>query len=470
MHRSPRFLPILPMVFATLLAACGSGEDIQGDITSGLWRGDGGPESFYWELWREGDGYGGVVHTLREGRKESELPVARVTWNPPRLEMEMSATGAVYAGRVDFKEGRIRGGLRYGGGKGPDMELRRVEASQVPGLRARPSGEIYYYSQPSKTDDGWETARCESLGIPVESVESLVRDIIAGEGGVIHSLLLVQGGRLVLEEYFHGFGPGTLHRLASVTKSVSSLLVGQAIDAGRIENVEAPLEDFFEDYPTGSDWRKQNLRQVLTMSMGLDWDENGGPHGTGPQHFQQVFERRIIHEPGTHWAYHSANVNLLAGVIRSATGLHADEFAEQRLFEPLGILDYDWSGRASGGYRLMDGSLHLRPRDMAKLGMLLRDEGRWRGEQVVSERWILESTREQIATDGAESYGYLWWIGELPTHPEATRAVFANGHGSQFIIWFPERDLIAVTTGGNEDNGKHFAIGVLLGKYILPQL
>lgn len=115
----------------------------------------------------------------------------------------------------------------------------------------------------------------------------------------------------------------------------------------------------------------------------------------------------MVHYPGTHWAYHSANVNLLAGVLRQSTGLHADGVAEQYLFGPLGVTDYDWSFMAEAGYRLIDGSLYLRPRNMAKLGMLLSTDGRWQG-----------------------------------------------------------RDLVPVVTGGNEDNGKHFSILEVLARYL----
>jgi CubicO group peptidase (beta-lactamase class C family) len=201
--------------------------------------------------------------------------------------------------------------------------------------------------------------------------------------------------------------------------------------------------------------------------MGLDWDSEGDSHGTGPEFFQQVLDRKVEYDPGTHWAYHSANVNLLAGVIREASGLNADAFAEQYLFAPLGISDYDWSYMATDGYRLMDGSLQLRPRDMAKLGMLLRDEGRWDGKQVVPADWIHQSTSAQISTSGPEKYGYLWWLGELPAAEGPEPVVFANGNGSQFIAWIPGRDLILVVTGGNEDNGRQFAVAGLIGQYIL---
>jgi len=107
---------------------------------------------------------------------------------------------------------------------------------------------------------------------------------------------------------------------------------------------------------------------------------------------------------------------------------------------------------------------------MAKLGLLIRDGGKWQGRQIVSSDWVHKSTSKQISTgDGPEDYGYLWWLGELPTSNGSVRTIFANGHGSQFIMYLPEHDLTIVVTGGNEDNSKHFAIGILIAKYLLSQ-
>ncbi len=400
------------------------------------------------------------MHWVTDGKKQSELPIADVRWSSPELEVRMAVTGVVFRGTAELGEGLIRGRLYYGDEAGPETILRRTDPGRVPGLRARPAGAPdYTYSVPNAAADGWATAECGDHGLPPDVAEELVEAVVAGDAGVIHSLLLVAGGELVVEEYFHGYGRNDLHRLASTTKSVSSLLVGIAIDTGLIDGIDAPLLGFFPDLelPTDERWRSETLHHLLSMSMGLDWGPDEDPHGTGPDFFQQVLDRRVIHEPGTHWAYHSANVNLLAGVIHQASGLHADEFAERYLFGPLGITDYDWSFMEEAGYRLMDGSLALRPRDMAKLGMLLRDEGRWQGTQVISADWIQQSVTPHMSTDGPADYGYLWWVGTFPGPYDGEPVVYANGLGSQFIAYLPERDLVIVVTGGNEDNGKHFA-------------
>ncbi|MCP4574656.1 MAG: serine hydrolase [bacterium] len=454
----------LPAAILVILAAWPAAAAEGDAITSWLWLGRGGPESFYWEVWPDGDGFGGVVHTVRDGKKQTELPVDQVVWEAPDLELHMDTTGVVFRGRLVDDGTRIEGRLHFGGEEGPEFNLERVDPASATVLAARGFDAVpWAYRVPAAKDDGWIVGDAAAHGLPHATVVTLVDRICAGDAGVIHSLLLVAGGELVVEEYFHGYGPADVHRLASVTKSVSSLLTGVAVDRGAITGVEVPVMDFFPDLEPSADhrWRDITLHHLLSMSMGLDWGPDEDPHGTGPAFFGQVLGRRIVHAPGTRWAYHSANVNLLAGVLREATGLHADAFAERHLFTPLGITDYDWSFMATDGYRLMDGSLQLRPRDMAKLGMLVRGEGRWRGEQIVSTDWIRRSVSRQIDTDGPEGYGYLWWLGNLG---EDLPVVLANGHGSQFIGWLPDRDLIIVVTGGNEDNGKHFAIVDLLSR------
>jgi CubicO group peptidase (beta-lactamase class C family) len=164
------------------------------------------------------------------------------------------------------------------------------------------------------------------------------------------------------------------------------------------------------------------------------------------------------------------NVNLLAGVLRQATGEHAEAFAARTLFGPLEITEWNWDYARVDGFNLMDGSLRLRPRDMAKIGVMVMNGGEWEGRRVVGEDWIRRSLTPRLpAGPGGEGYGYLWWSMEVPgPDGNAVQVRFANGWGSQFIILFPELDLTVVTTGGNQENGKHLAIGEVLVRDLLP--
>jgi CubicO group peptidase (beta-lactamase class C family) len=292
-------------------------------------------------------------------------------------------------------------------------------------------------------------------------------------------LLLIQDDRLVLEEYFHGFRSNDLHAIASCTKSVASLLIGIALDQGLIGSVDAPVLDFFPAYRRGAakGWESVRLIHLLTMTAGLGWPENEfmpgrgadpGFSGNGPEGFSRLFAREIAHEPGTQWDYANPDVNLLSGVIYRATGLHADAFAAKHLFTPLGITDFDWTtyGKIEG-YPNLAGSLRLRPRDMAKIGALMLADGRWQGERVLPADWIHASRTPQADTgDEVEDYGYLWWLMNLPG---GKQIIAARGWGSQFIFIDPGHQRVIVTTGGNDTNGKTFAITRVLARYLYPE-
>jgi CubicO group peptidase (beta-lactamase class C family) len=445
------------------------------DITQGAWAGRGGEDTFLFEL--QGtppDSLMGIVHVMNSGKMTSELPITRASYHAPDLEMFIARTNVTYRGRVDVSRGRISGGLSYGGEPGPEMELSWTDLTEIPCFAGLPGDTPYAYRQPADGVDGWQTATPEDVGIDRGAVEALVNAVAQGEGGLIHSLTIVRNGKLVVDEYFHGYTPDDVHRLASTTKSVSSLLVGAAIDRGLISGVDVPIPQLLGEAADAS-WDKATLAHLLTMSMGLDWtpEEANSVHGTGRTFFQRVLNRKVATPPGTRWDYVSANVNLLAGAIYRATGKHADMFAGEVLFSPLGIDTYDWEYAKEGGHNLMDGSLHLRPRDLAKIGTMVAAGGRWHGEQVISEEWIEESTRTHMTTGELPAlggYGYLWWTGEVPTGHGNEPIVVANGWGSQFVIIFPQLEVVVVTTGGNEDNGRTLDVGKVLARTLLSSM
>ncbi len=384
-------------------------------------------------------------------------------------------TGSGIEGQVDLAAGLIEGSLLYLDGSGMEAPLRWAPKDDFPTLQPRPSGVgPYAYRIPESGEDGWSVADASEEGVDPRALEGTVEAILEGRAGFLKSFLVLRGGALLLEEYFHGYGPDDLVPIHSCTKSVSSLLVGLAIQEGRIPGVEAPLLDFFPDERgnAGSGWEGLTLEHLLTMSLALDWtpEEAENLHGAGPEAFRQILARNVAGQPGRDWEYVNMNVNLLAGVLRQATGEQADVFAKRTLFGPLGITEWNWDYGKTGGFNLMDGSLRLRPRDMAKIGAMVMDGGVWQGQRVLDEAWVRRSLTPRLsAGSGGEGYGYLWWTMELPgPDGQPTQVAFANGWGSQFIILFPELDLVVVTTGGNQENGKHLAIGEVLVQELLP--
>ncbi len=470
-HPAPALL-LLPL----LLAGCGAGS-AQGPtaIGQGVWAFASPPSVFLWEFAQGADGsLACVVHDVQGGLKFMETPCASTSLTGDSLSITMP-NGVGYAGRVELGRGRIEGRILYPGGGGMEAPLRWEPREESPTLwAAAPDAGAYVYRAPRDTGDGFPVAEAASAGIDPAALARTVEAIRAGEAGFLKSLLVARGGSLVLEEYFHGYGANDLSPIQSCTKSVSSLLVGVAIGEGRIAGVGAPLLDFFPSERAGAaaGWEELTLENLLTMSLALDWspEEAENLHGAGPGAFRTILARRVAGRPGTDWAYVNMNANLLGGVLRQATGEHADVFARRALFEPLGITTWDWEWGKEEGYPLMDGSLRLTPRGMARLGAMVAGGGVWQGRRVVDEAWIRASLQPRLqAGEGQEGYGYLWWTMQVPGPGGAPLDLhFANGWGSQFILYFPALDLVVVTTGGNQENGKHLALGQVLLRDLLP--
>jgi len=473
---------LLPVLF--ILVACSDappGQEVASGITEGVWVMEADPDRFLWEFTHSESGLSCSVHVLQGGVKLNEMPCRTSELDGLEVTVSMD-TGVTLEGEVDLNRGRIRGHLVGPDGSRNPVELNSGSPDDYPFLTARVGAEgPYTYRIPTDIGDGWPVGDATSVGIQPAALEELVAAVDRGEFGVLHSLLVARHGRLVLEEYFHGYDQQDLHHLASVTKSVSSLLIGLAIQEGSMPGVDTKLLSFFPgaENTAAEGWEALTLEDLLTMSLALDWSpqEADNLHGTGPEFFHKVLSRSVVGMPGRDFQYVSANVNLIAGILHQTTGSHAEAFAERALFGPLGIRRWDWTGRKTEGYNLMDGSLRLVPRDMAKLGQMALGGGQWNGAQVVAQDWIHQATSTQIQATlgleevGSEGYGYLWWTLEIPG-PEGTPlpVFFANGWGSQFIIGFPTLDLLVVTTGGNEYNGKHMSVGEGILLYLLPAI
>lgn len=436
-----------------------------------VWWGKVKEKSFYDEFAIEfTSGLKGVLHFLADGKKVAELPLKEIRFDYPKLTFK--AGFFTMESMVDLEQGELDG--KSMGSRGPKMELnaKRCDPTTIPGLL--PMIGEYKYGQPPEKTDGLGVAVAQEAGLDPNKLEGIVKDIVKGEAGLIHSLLVVQKNRLVLEEYFYGYGMDDLHSIASCTKSITSMLLGLALDQGLIKGVDAPVLDYFPDYRAEATkgWSSVKLSHLLSMTAGLGWSQKELMQGMGPvfggnglKGFKSLLSRAPVHEPGAKWNYSSPDVNLLGRVISQATGMKADIFAEKHLFKPLGIQTYDWSRYGKkDGYPNLAGSLWLRPRDMAKIGVLILNRGRWNGKQLISQEWIQTSCTPQADTgDEKEGYGYLWWLMNLP---KGKRIIQARGWGSQFILIDPELQRVIVITGGNETNNKTFSIIQVLMRHL----
>ena len=302
----------------------------------------------------------------------------------------------------------------------------------------------------------WPTASPEEMGMDSSALVEMF-DFVRRQETPVHSVQIVRRGRLVLDAYFHPFNAAWRHDVASVTKSITSTLIGLAIDHGAVSGVKAPLTNLFASRSLARlDARKQRmtLEDLLTMRAG--WDCGFEPKEArlfemrrSPDWIQFMLDLPMVAEPGGKFAYCSGNCHLLSALLSRATGTNALAFAQRHLFEPLDIRDVHWPADTQGHSHGW-GDLQLRPLDMAKIGQLFLQRGKWRGRQVVPEGWVASATRPHVErTVNDDHYGYYWWV-KGDKYPGVFEAV---GRGGQRIIVWPAREVVLVFTGGGFEPG-----------------
>jgi CubicO group peptidase (beta-lactamase class C family) len=356
----------------------------------------------------------------------------------------------------------------------------------------------YRYVIPGQTGDGWETGALEAVGFDKDPFVSLMNKLNELDGDGINGILVARDGKLVFEAYLSGFSyyynahvefdRDTLHHLQSVTKSITSILVGIAIERGFIDSVQENLFDFFPQYAHLVDAYKGRitLEHALTMSAGFLWDEGAYPFESrrndlgamsrSDDYVGYLLSKPVINEPGSVHVYNSGLPIVLGVVIEKTSALYADEFAEQYLFAPLGIQDYYW-------YPWHDlhphtgGGLYLRPRDLLKIGQMVLSGGLWQGKRVVSSEWIERSTSPIITVTlpgrserDAQKYGYYWWRDTLYHNSTALPTIQALGAGGQALVLIPDFDVVIAFTGSNYDRDPQLGTTRIVELYILPAL
>ena len=344
---------------------------------------------------------------------------------------------------------------------------------------------------------GWATSSPEAEGLDGAALSALDAEFTAGTHGQVTGMLVVRHGKVVFERaYDHDFdrlfegrdpvrGPynyfdpdwhpyyqhGTLHTMQSVSKSITSTLVGIAIGRGEVPPVSTPVLPLFADFtapPADPRRDAMTLEDVLTMRTGIAWDESTITY-TDPRNscagmeksadwVQFVLDQPMAADPGTTFVYNSGATELLSYLLKRGTGKQADEYAAEHLFGPLGITDTYWK-RTPTGLNDTEGGLYLTARDLAKIGYLYLHDGMWDGRRLLPEGWVGKATSPLVDTRPGQprsrQYGYQWWV--LPSADGATRAYAALGYGGQRLIVVPEHDLVAVFTGWNIYEHAEFA-------------
>jgi CubicO group peptidase (beta-lactamase class C family) len=284
----------------------------------------------------------------------------------------------------------------------------------------------------------------------------------------VRALVVARGACVVFEYYRRGITAGTRSPVYSVTKSVLSILIGVAIDRGYLRLDEKLSELLPEASEANVDplVREIRVRDLLTMTAGFapNADNDAGAKIGDPTSptWRRLLERPMKYPPGSRFDYDTSGQNLLSIVLTRAIRQDARGFARRNLFGPLRIDNYDWAADADG--RLIGAtSLLLTARDMAKIGVLYLQQGRWGDQQIVSSAFVRASTTKHSegGPPANAAYGYFWWIGKTKT---GDGAFFAAGQDDQLIYVVPKRDLVVALAAESVPGG-----GVsLVNDFVLP--
>jgi CubicO group peptidase (beta-lactamase class C family) len=280
----------------------------------------------------------------------------------------------------------------------------------------------------------------------------------------LHSLLVIRNGVIVSETYYGSFKQDTPHELYSVTKSFTSTLIGIALDQGKLDGIDRPVLEYFPKLgveAVDAEKSAMTVEHLLTMTSGLDWIEGDPVYRAmymSRDWTKYVLDVPMRAPPGTEFNYCSGCTHVLSAILSQSIGMDEREFADRYLFGPLGIDDYQWDTSSEGN--LIGGwGLFLTPRDMARLGYLFLQEGKWQWQQIVSADWVRQATEKHVETGGDWDYGYQWWV-----EPDLG-AYTASGRYGQHIYVHPASNLVVVTTAAADDGGP---ILKMIKEVILP--
>lgn len=338
----------------------------------------------------------------------------------------------------------------------------------------------YKYAPPAKLNDGIKTGTLRSAKIDETKIVAGTNDILKGKFPNMHSLLIFRHGKLVYENYFRGedvergVGPlgvvnhtrDTLHDMRSVTKSIVAAAVLAAHAQGKIKSLDDSIFDYFPEYSKYAEGDKKaiTIKHVLSMTAGLEWDEKISYADPKNSEIQMnnaadaidfVLKQKLADKPGTVFNYSGGSTQLLVGLIKKATGMEADIFTEKYLFAPLGITQYKWVKTKSGDPSGASG-LRLRSRDMAKIGLMMVQRGKWNGKRIIPERLIDSAFSEHInvAKEGnfELGYGLQIWLPSVDIGGTRVSLKEFNGNGGQFVMIDQNNGLMIAGTAGNYNN------------------
>jgi len=327
--------------------------------------------------------------------------------------------------------------------------------------------------------DNWELSTPEAQGMNSQILSGAFDE--AENLGYVDCILIIRNSYIVAEKYFNGYDVNSAHNVKSVSKSFLSALTGIALREGYIDNLDQKMLSFFPEYRQyAQDERKLDItiRHLLMMRAGIEHERNNYSQlYNSPNWIKATIEFPLTYDPGNTFSYNTFQTHLLSAILTKSSGMSTLEFAEKDLFEPLNISVDRWD-QGPQGYYFGGNNMYFRPRDMAMLGYLYLNNGKLYGRKVIPSAWVQESLTNYTGFSGNDwgelknvNYGYLWWLGEMNNY----EAFLAVGYGGQFVITFPDLNMIVVTTADNhvswDTSDQHIGeILSVVARYILPAI
>lgn len=285
----------------------------------------------------------------------------------------------------------------------------------------------------------------ESQGISSDLFAALLRELDASKDTEMHHFMALRHGKVICECNFAPYPKGMWHITHSMCKSITGMAIGMLIEEEKLK-LDENIYDIFPDHINAFSkiFRPViTVENLLTMTSGVTFNESGIVSGN--DWLGSFLNASVNGKPGTEFQYNSLNTYVLSAIVTKRTGEILTEYLTPRLFGPLGITKYYWEtcpkGITKGGW-----GLFLCAEDMAKLGQLYLQRGKWNGQQLVSEYWIEISTARHLKTqNGTYGYGYQLWMEQRPGSFEY------NGMLGQNVIIYPDMDMVLVTNAGNKE-------------------
>ncbi len=337
----------------------------------------------------------------------------------------------------------------------------------------------YCPTQPRGSIFKWKTSAPNAQGFDTEQLNIALNE--AENRSSIYSVLVIRNGYIVAERYYRGYSETSDFNIRSVSKSFLSAITGIAIQNGIINSINDKMLDFFPEYDhSGLDPRKQDItiKHLLTMQAGIDHEHNNYSRLYGTLNWiQSAIEEPLLYNPGERHNYNTFLTHLLSGIITKTSGMSTYKFGQEHLFNPLEITIQDWAQSPQGIY-FGGNNMFFTTRNIAVLGYLYLNGGEINGVQIVPQDWVEESLKNRMPQQQKGwswgdlhngGYGYLWWLGEIRGY----KVFLAIGHGGQFVICFPELDMIIATNsnayvGWTKADENERTVLDLVANYIVP--